>query len=61
MPGLRENVVKLNVDYSKVYKFGDSLENQNNFKLVRSNIKDLYKKALKINKLSAISSVASRE
>jgi hypothetical protein len=53
--------VKLNADYSGVCKFGDSLEDQDNFKLVRSNIKDLYKKALKTGKLSAISSVASRE
>jgi hypothetical protein len=61
MPGLRENVVKLNADHSGVCKFGDSLEDHDNFKLVRSNIKDLYKKALKTGELSAISSVASRE
>lgn len=61
MPGLRENVVKLNADHGGVCKFGDSVEDRDNFKLVQSNIKDLYKKALKTGGLSAISSVASRE
>jgi hypothetical protein len=61
MPGDYENVVKLNADYSGVCKFGSSLEDQDNFKLVRSNIKDLYKNALKKRELSAISSVISRE
>lgn len=46
MPGDRENVVKLIADHSQVCKFGPSLEDQDNFKLVRGNIKDLYKKAL---------------
>ncbi|PVH72159.1 hypothetical protein DL98DRAFT_539475 [Cadophora sp. DSE1049] len=46
MPGNRENVVKLIADHSEVCKFGPSLEDQDNFKLVRGNIKDLYKKAL---------------
>jgi hypothetical protein len=61
MPGLRENVVKLNADHSGVCKFGDSLEDQDNFKLVQCNIKDLYKKALKTGELSAISCDVSRE
>ena len=47
MPGDRENVVKLNTDHSGVCKFGASLEDQDNFKLVRGNVKDLYKNALK--------------
>ena len=46
MPGNRENVVKLLADHSEVCKFGSSLQDQDNFKLVRVNIKDLYKKAL---------------
>jgi len=46
MPGDHENVVKLDADHSGVCKFGLSLEDQDNFKLVRSNIKDLYKNAL---------------
>jgi hypothetical protein len=52
MPGDHENVVKLNADDSGVCKFGSSLEDQDNFKLVRANIKDLYKNALKIGKLN---------
>ena len=61
MSGLHENVVKLNADHGGVCKFGNSVEDHDNFKLVQSNIKDLYKKALKTGGLSAISSVASRE
>jgi hypothetical protein len=38
-----------------------SLEDYDNFKLVRSNITDLYEKALKTGELSAISSAASRD
>jgi hypothetical protein len=44
-----------------VCKFGPSLEDQDNFKLVQRNIKDLYKKALNTGELSAISCVVSRE
>ncbi|PMD30276.1 HET-domain-containing protein [Hyaloscypha variabilis F] len=47
MPGHFENVVVLNADHSGVCKFGDSFEDHDNFKLVQSNIKDLYEKALK--------------
>lgn len=54
MPGDHENVVKLNADHSGVCKFGPSLEDQDNFKLVRGNIKDLYKSALKKGTLSDI-------
>jgi hypothetical protein len=61
MPGLRENVVKLNADHSGVCKFGNSLEDKDNFKLVQRNIEDLYKKALNTGELSAISCVVSRE
>ncbi|KAH7317217.1 hypothetical protein BKA65DRAFT_111198 [Rhexocercosporidium sp. MPI-PUGE-AT-0058] len=49
MPGDHENVVKLNADHNGVCKFGPTLEDQDNFKLVRGNIKDLYKNALKID------------
>lgn len=54
MPGDRENVVKLNADHSGVCKFGSTLEDQDNFKLVQCNIKDLYENALKICELSAV-------
>jgi hypothetical protein len=53
--------VKLNADHSGVCKFGPSLEDQDNFKLVRGNIKDLYKNALKIGELRTISLADSRE
>ena len=61
MPGDHENVVKLNADHSGVCKFGSTLEDQDNFKLVRGNMKDLYKNALKIGELSIISPVNSQE
>jgi len=47
MPGDHENVVKLNANHSGVCKFGSTLEDQDNFKLVRSNIRDLYREALR--------------
>lgn len=61
MPGDRENVVKLNADHSGVCKFGPSLEDQDNFKLVRSNLKDLYKNALKLCELHAMPSFVATE
>jgi hypothetical protein len=61
MPGDHENVVKLNADHSGVCKFGSTLKDRDNFKLVRGNIKDLYKNALKISELSIISPVNSQE
>ena len=54
MPGDRENVVKLNADHIGVCKFGSSLDDHDNFKLVRGNIRDLYRNALKICELGAI-------
>lgn len=56
MPGDHENVVKLNADHSGVCKFGPSQTDQDNFKLVRSNVKDLYKHALSVGRLSIIPS-----
>lgn len=54
LPGNRENIVKLNADHSGVCKFGSSQEDQDNFKLVRSNLEDLYDNAVKRCELSAI-------
>jgi hypothetical protein len=51
--------VKLNVDHSRVCKFRPSLKDQDNLKLVRGNIKDLYKNALKTSELSAMPSTIS--
>ncbi|KAJ8133016.1 hypothetical protein O1611_g607 [Lasiodiplodia mahajangana] len=47
MPGDRENVVKLNADHSTLCKFGSGQTDQDNLKLVRYNIKDIYTNALK--------------
>jgi hypothetical protein len=57
MPGDHEHIVKLNADHSSVCKFGPSQTDQDNFKLVRANIKDLYDNALKKCELSAIPSI----
>ncbi|KAI1317289.1 hypothetical protein F5Y16DRAFT_153371 [Xylariaceae sp. FL0255] len=46
LPGDRENVVKLDADHSGVCKFGSSRIDQDNYKLVWMNVKDIYKKAL---------------
>ncbi|KAI1321868.1 TPR-like protein [Xylariaceae sp. FL0255] len=46
LPGDRENVVKLNADHSGVCKFGSSQLDQDNFKLVRFNLKELHSSAL---------------
>ncbi|KAK2020925.1 hypothetical protein LX32DRAFT_605626 [Colletotrichum zoysiae] len=54
MPGDRENVVKLDADHSTVCKFGPTESDQDNLKLVRSNIKELYKKALHHSELDAV-------
>jgi hypothetical protein len=61
MPGDHENVVKLNADHRGVCKFGAALEDQDNFELVRSNIKDLHENALKIGESSIINPVSVRE
>jgi hypothetical protein len=61
LPGDRENVVKLNADHSGVCKFGPNQTDQDNFELVRGNIRDLYKNALKKSELSAIPSIVSQE
>ncbi|KAK0649694.1 hypothetical protein B0T16DRAFT_136083 [Cercophora newfieldiana] len=46
LPGDRENVVTLAADHRSICKFGKSETDQDNFKLVRTNIKDLYKSAI---------------
>lgn len=61
MPSDRENIIKLNADHSGVCKFGPSLKDQDNFKLVRGNIKDLYKNALKTSELSVLPFVIGRK
>ena len=61
IPGDRENIVMLNADHSSVSKFGESQTDQDNFKLVRSNIKDIYKNALKNCELIAISTTVNQE
>ncbi len=50
--GDHDNVVKLRVDHRQVCKFRDSQTDQDNLELVRSNIRDLYKNALKLRELN---------
>ncbi|KAI0102805.1 TPR-like protein [Nemania sp. FL0031] len=46
LPSDHERIIKLDADHRTVCKFGSSQTDQDNFKLVRSNIKSIYKKAL---------------
>jgi hypothetical protein len=57
MLGDRERAVQLNADHRGVCKFGPSQTDQDNFNLVRANIKGLYKKALENCELSTISPI----
>ena len=62
IPGDRENVVKLNADHSGICKFGSTVAEQDNFKLVKVNIRDIYKNALKKCESSIMPpSIISRE
>ncbi|ETS73696.1 hypothetical protein PFICI_14642 [Pestalotiopsis fici W106-1] len=47
LPGDRENVVKLNADHGSVCRFGLGQTDLDNLKLVRGNIRDVYRNALK--------------
>ncbi|WYZ35794.1 hypothetical protein EsH8_X_000441 [Colletotrichum jinshuiense] len=47
LPGDREHIVKLNANHDTICKFGSSENDQDNLKLVRSNIKEVYKNTLK--------------
>ncbi|KAK5652162.1 hypothetical protein OQA88_10804 [Cercophora sp. LCS_1] len=47
LPGDRENVVTLAADHRSICKFGETETDQDNFKLVRTNLKDLYKSAIR--------------
>lgn len=54
MPGDCENIVKLDADHGDVCRFDTSEHDQDNYELVRGNIKDIYKNALKIGELDRI-------
>jgi hypothetical protein len=54
LPGDRENIVKLDADHGDVCRFDTSKHDQDNYELVRGNIKDIYKNALKIGELDRI-------
>jgi hypothetical protein len=47
MPGDREHIVQLNADHTRLCKFGFSQTDQDNFKLVGTNIRDLCRNAIK--------------
>jgi hypothetical protein len=61
MLGDRENVVKLSANHSSVCKFGLSQTDQDNFKLVQSNIRDLYRNTLKNSELSTLPPIIGQE
>lgn len=44
--------MKLDADHGSVCKFGSNQTDQDNFKLVRSNLSDLYKSAVKNSELN---------
>ncbi|KAJ4326183.1 hypothetical protein N0V84_003234 [Fusarium piperis] len=46
LPGKHENVVSLQATHGGVCKFGTSLQDRDNFKLVQANIQDLYERAI---------------
>ncbi|OTB13320.1 hypothetical protein K445DRAFT_356051, partial [Daldinia sp. EC12] len=50
LPGDRENIVPLDADHSRICKFGLTQADNDNFKLVRRNIRELYEKANESNK-----------
>jgi hypothetical protein len=53
--------VKLNADHSGVCKFGSSQTHQDNFKLVRGNIKDVYTNALKKSEFASLPHTVGEE
>lgn len=62
MQGHRENVVKLEAGHSTVCKFGSDQNIQDSLKLVKADIKDLYRKALKRSKsFACFMSVGTRQ
>jgi hypothetical protein len=61
LPGTRENVVKLNADHSGVCRFGNSQTDQDNEKLVRRNVIDIYKKAIKESESDTNPAIADKE
>lgn len=49
--GSRENVVRLDADHRNSCRFDDSMHDQDNFKLVRGNIQELYNDAIRHSQL----------
>ncbi len=54
IPGDHENIVALNAGHKGVCKFDQSQTDQDNFELVRSNIKNLCQNALKTSESRSI-------
>lgn len=61
LPGDRENVVKLKAGHGGVCKFGPSQTDQDNFELVRGNIRDIYKNAIRDSELRTAPAVTGPE
>jgi hypothetical protein len=54
LPGDHENIVKLDADHRDVCRFDTSEHDQDNYELVRGNVKNIYKNALKIGESDRI-------
>ena len=51
LSGSRENIVRLDADHRNMCRFDDSMRDQDNFKLVRGNIQELYNGAIRHSEL----------
>ncbi|KAK6956941.1 hypothetical protein Daesc_002223 [Daldinia eschscholtzii] len=60
LPGDRENIVSLDADHSRICKFGLTQTDNDNFKLVRRNIRELYEKANESNKTNCKNIIPER-
>ena len=60
LSGTRENIVELNADYSNLCCYDGSMQDQDNFKLVANNIRDLYEDALERSESVELSSGAEQ-
>lgn len=61
LAGSRENIVRLDADHRNMCRFDESMQDQDNFKLVRGNIQELYNGAIRHSELiSHLSPVAEK-
>ena len=55
LAGTRENIVRLNADHGGLCRFGENLVDQDNYKLVKGNLKELYRQAVRNGELLQLS------